>query len=396
MSFNDARSTKGEDAQAAHHPIVGWPVKLLMQLDRAGARGLIADLIHAGVLTRQAAYVAVACVDLDAPCAFLDRLKINRDDAEGIGIALRQRRARDVIAATFGVIPSDVPAGYLRALARIEESGAKAPGVDAFARADTYRILFELLRDDRHGRRANALRYSSKMRSDVVDAALALDPVLAWPEILNSTGTPQRVAAANAMLATIRACLSTSDEAELVATMRRSLGQSGGVLSSFAGKVLERADCLPTPIPAAEGIRPLRTGEAYVELGKRFRNCAATKIPEVALGLLCVVEVVHKAADGTETPTAVSCTPLVDGRWMVSEVGTYRNRRPPTVVMRDVLKRLQALGVIIPGPHLNGPYRADLGELMGVYRFRALDDALHPHGDVEDGILAGLEDWERA
>ena len=390
------RPLKSEsDTPREARAIMGWPLTALTQLDRQGARGLVADLTHAGALTRQAAFVAIACVDLGTPDEFLRRLGVEGAGAEGVGFALRRRCARDVIAAAFHVEPSEVPTGYLRALSRIEEAGAQAPGVDPFGRPGTYRFLFDLLHGDRHGRRANAVRYGKGMRSDVVDAAMALDPVLAWREVLDATGSPKRVAAANAMLTMIRACLSTSDEEELVTDMRRSLGQSGGALSAFAKRALERADRLPTPIPAAEGVRPLRTGAAYIDLGKRLSNCAATKIPEVALGLLAVVEVTHKGDDGTETAVAVSLTPTIDGRWTVSEVGAYRNRRPPTSVMRDVLRRLQALGAIIPGPGLDGPYRADLGELLGIYRFRALDDVLHPHGDVEDdNVLASLEECE--
>lgn len=395
ISSNLRPSTSESDTPREARAIDGWPLAALTQLDRQGARGLVADLTHAGALTRQAAYVAIACVDLGTPDGFLHRLGVDCVAAEGVGVALRRRRARDVIAAAFCVDPSAVPAGFLRALARIEEAGAQAPGFDAFARPGTYRVLFDLLRDDRHGRRANAVRYGKGMRSDIVDAAMALDPILAWREVLDATGSPKRVAAANAMLAMIRACLSTSDEEELVTDMRRSLGQSGGALSAFAKRALERADRLPMPIPAAEGVRPLRTGADYIDLGKRLCNCAATKIPEVALGLLAVVEVTHRGTDGTETAVAVSLTPMIDGRWTVSAVGAYRNRRPPTSVMRDVLRRLRALGAIIPGPRLDGPYRADLGELLGIYRFRALDDVLHPHGDVEDDdILAGLEECE--
>jgi hypothetical protein len=267
---------KGDDGTSREaRAITGWPLQALTQLDRQGARGLVADLTHAGTLTRQAAYVAIACVDLDTPAEFLRRLGVACAGAEGVGVALRRRRARDVIAAAFCVEPSAVPAGYLRALARIKEAGVQAPGVDAFARPGTYRLLFDLLHGDRQGRRANAVRYSKKMRSDVVDAAMALDPILAWREILDATGSPKRVAAANAMLAMIRACLSMHDDEELVAAMRRSLGQSGGAMSAFAKRALERADRLPTPIPAAEGVRPLQTGADYIDLGKRLCNCAA-------------------------------------------------------------------------------------------------------------------------
>lgn len=371
-------------------PIFGWSFLKLALLDRSGARGLVADLAHAGALTRQAAYVAVACTDLDAPAGFLRRLGVDRDDAEGVGIALRQRRAREVIAATFGVHPSEVPTGYLRSLARIEEANSQAAGFDAFARPTSYRTLFDLFRGDRRGRRTQALRYAAKMRSDTIDAAMNLDPILVWPEVLDATGTPKRVAAANSVLGLIKLCVSTAEDADLADAMRQSLRQSGGVLKTFALKALERADRLPTPIPAADGIRPLRTAADYAELGARMKNCAATKLAEVALGLLAVVEATHRGADGTESTVAVSLTPTVDGRWMVSEINGARNRRPPSAVMRDVLLRLQALGAIIPGPMLDGRYRSELADSIGVYRWRSIDDALHGVED-EDDVLAGFE-----
>lgn len=377
-------------APKAVRPIVGWPLQMLARLDRAGARGLLADLAHAGVLTRQAAYVGVACTDLDAPAGFLCRLGVGKDDAEGIGIALRQRRARDIIAAAFSVQPSEVPTGYLRSLARIQEANSQVPGFDAFDRPITYRILFDLFRDDQRGRRTQALRYANKMRSDTIDAAMNLDPILVWPEVLDATGTPKRVAAANAILNLIKSCVSTAEDVDLVDAMRQSLRQSGGVMKTFAFRALERADRLPTPIPAAEGIRPLRTAADYAELGARMKNCAPTKLAEVALGLLAVVEATHRGADGTETAVAVSLTPTMDGRWMVSELNGARNRRPPPAVMRDVLLRLQALGVIIPGPQLGGHYRPELADTVGVFRWRSIDDALHGVDD-EDDALADFE-----
>lgn len=385
----EAQRPEGHAAREAR-PIVGWPLHKLAQLDRGGARGLVADLAYAGGLTRQAAYVAVAFAGLDDPAEFLQRLKVDPDDAEGVGIALCQRRARDVIAATFGVQPVEVPAGYLRSLARIEEANSQAAGFDAFARPVSYQILFDLFRDDRRGRRTQALRYAAKMRSDTIDAAMALDPILVWPEVLDATGTPKRAAAANAVLRLIKSCVSTDEDTDLVDAMRQSLRQSGGVLKTFATKALERADRLPTPIPAADGIRPLRTGAEYAELGARMKNCAATKLAEVALGLLVIVEVTHRGADAMETTVAVSLTPTVDGRWMLSELNGVRNRRPSSTVIRDVLLRLQALGAIIPGPQLGGHYRSELAEFIGVYRWRSIDDALHGVDD-EDDVFADFE-----
>ena len=381
------------DLQSARNPtpVTGWPLTALARLDREGARGLIADLAMAGMLTRQAAFVVAASVDLDNPTDFLAHLDIDIAGAEGIGLALRTRRARQIFAAVFKVAPNDVPSGYLRAVAKIEEAGSKAPGMDPFDDPASYRRLFEIFRSDPQGRRAHALRYSRKLRASTISAVTHLDPLLFHHEIVSVIGTPQRVAAANDMLDLIRACHATIDEQKLVTAIRQSAA-SLGTLEVFARKALDTADNLPAPIAAAEGVRTLRTAADYRDLGVRLRNCAATKIAEVALGLLVVVEVTHRAADGTELILAASLSPLSDGRWIVSEVGGVKNRRPPREVMADVLKRLQALGVVVPGPLASGRYNKDLADLLGVYRWAPLDDALHPHGaDEEDDVLAALE-----
>lgn len=368
--------------------IIGWPLKTLARLDRDGAHGLVASLSFAGVLSRQAAFVIVATVDLAAPERFLRRLGIQKDDAAGIGFALRSRRARDIVAAAFDVEANDVPTGYLRAVAKIAEAGADRSGLHPFADPASYRRLFEVLVEDRHGRRAHALRYCDQLRSSTIAAALTLDPVLVWPEVLAVIGSPQRVETANAMLALIRDCHTAIDERALVTALRQS-AKSLGVLEAFARKALDTADRLPAPLPAAEGVRPLRTAADYRETGVKLRNCAATKTAEVALGLLAVVEVTHRAEDGAETVVAVSLTPTTDGRWLVSEAGGLKNRRPPAPVIRDVLRRMQALGAIIPDPGRDSPYRADLANLMGVYRYAPLDDALH--ADADDDMADAVD-----
>lgn len=388
------------DYIVGHHPeivsdpaaITGWSLAPLARLDRCGARGLVTDLACAGVLTRQAAFVVAAAVDLDAPSAFLARLGIAEDGAAGIGLALRTRRARQIIAAAYGVEPDDVPTGFLRALGKIEEIGAEKVGLDAFEQPRSYRELYEILVGDRHGRRAHALRYASRLRSSTIDAALNLDPVLVHPEIVGVIGTPERIRAANDLMALIRACHTALNERDLVTAMRQSVS-SLGVLEAFARRALDTADNLPAPIPAGEGVRPLRTAADYREVGTKLRNCSGSKLTEVALGLLAVVEVTHRDVDGAETVVAVSLTPTIDGRWMISEVGGANNKRPPGPVLRDVLLRMQALGALVPGPARDSSYRTDLANLLGVYRYAPLDDVLHPDGEKDDdeAVMAMLD-----
>src|SRR4029453_11920599 len=77
-------------------PFGGWAMAKAAALDRAGARGLVADLLTASTLPRQAAFVVLATVPLDEPSPFLARL--DEPDACA-GDVIRLRRARDLIAA---------------------------------------------------------------------------------------------------------------------------------------------------------------------------------------------------------------------------------------------------------------------------------------------------------
>jgi len=380
------------ERQQAVHPINGWPLAYLAQLDREGARGLIADLMAAGSLRRQAAFIAADCLNPQDTVAFLERLDIKEVGAKGVGVALSRRHTRDIAAATFNVAPSEVPTGFLRALARIEEFGSNGPGLDPFKEPGTYSVLFRIFTGERHGRKASALRYCGALRSGMIRAAEGLDPLLLYPDVLKATVTPKQITATNALLGLIRSCVSTMTDEEITLTLRRSLG-SARCIDTFATKALERADCLLAPFSAAQGLRPLTTADDLREFGKRMGNCASGKIAECALGMLAIYEVRHYAGDGMEHVLAVSLTPMVDGHWAVSDIKLAKNKHPPADVLRAVLGRFQGLGALIVGPSLTGPYRSDLGELLGAYRWgNTLDGCFHDLEQAEADPIAELED----
>src|SRR4051812_12119348 len=90
-------------------PFGGWALAKAAALDRAGARGLVADLLTASTLRRQAALVVLATVPLDEPRPFLARLG---EPNALLGDVIRFHRARDLIAAAFETMPEAVPAGF--------------------------------------------------------------------------------------------------------------------------------------------------------------------------------------------------------------------------------------------------------------------------------------------
>src|SRR3954470_22146224 len=111
-------------------PFSGWAMAKAAALDRAGARGLVADLLTASTLRRQAAFVVLATVPLNEPRPFLGRLG---EANASLGDVIRLRRARDLIAAAFEITPEAVPAGFERALVRV--------GDDPLRRAHLYARL---------------------------------------------------------------------------------------------------------------------------------------------------------------------------------------------------------------------------------------------------------------
>src|SRR5919112_6054944 len=115
-------------------PFGGWAMAKAAGLDRAGARGLVADLLTASTLRRQAAFVVLATVSLDEPRPFLGRLG---EPNASLGDVIRFRRARDLIAAAFAITPENVPTGFERALIRI--------GDDPLRREHLYGRLFETI-----------------------------------------------------------------------------------------------------------------------------------------------------------------------------------------------------------------------------------------------------------
>src|SRR3954454_23026904 len=97
-------------------PFSGWAMAKTAALDRAGARGLVADLLTASTLRRQAAFVVLATVPVHEPRPFLERLG---EANTSLGDVIRVHRARDLIAAAFETTPAAVPAAFERALIRM-------------------------------------------------------------------------------------------------------------------------------------------------------------------------------------------------------------------------------------------------------------------------------------
>jgi len=159
-------------------PFGDWAMAKAAALDRTGARGLVADLLTASTLRRQAAFIVLATVSLDEPRPFLERLG---EPNASLGDVIRFGRVRDLIAAAFETTPDTVPAGFERTLVRV--------GDDPLRRAHLYGRLFAIIAQEPHGPKAHALRYCGPITSDTLAALDRLDPALLDPEIVKCIAT---------------------------------------------------------------------------------------------------------------------------------------------------------------------------------------------------------------
>ena len=204
-------------------PFSGWAMAQAAALDRAGARGLVADLLTASTLRRQAAFVVLATVPLDEPEPFLERLG---EPGTSLGDVIRFRRARNLIAAAFAITPAAVPAGYERALIRI--------GDDPLRREHLYGRLFAIIRDEPHGPKAHALRYCGQITSDTIASLDVLDPVLLDPEIVRSMRGSKHARHANRVLRFVQQVCSSATPETLHSAARQVVAGSGSGLEQFA------------------------------------------------------------------------------------------------------------------------------------------------------------------
>lgn len=376
----DSASQQSLEPSRAPAPIRGWALSPLMQLDRAGARGLVADLMVAGPLTRQAAFTAAAAVlerGVEAVGElFVERIGVGGKNPEHADRGLRRHRAREMIAALYDVPAQTVPKGYLRALLRVQESGSEHLGQDPFAAPESYASLFRIMAGE-HAAAKHSLRYCGALRSSHVQAVQVLPSPFLVPEVVRSLSSPERVRRAIALPDILRARLANLDDDILAAAVRQSLG-SGDVLGRMARRLLEQADRLPVPaLPPLDELRPLTTADEVRTFGVAMDNCASTLISEISLGLKAVCAYRHTDDAGAETPLAILLTPLATGSWEVSQIVGRNNAQVARPVLRTVLRRLMSIGVQVAGPALGGAYHQGVAELLGHYCYDPFAGVLH-------------------
>jgi hypothetical protein len=318
-------------------------------LDQQGARGLLADITTASTLKRQTAFAILATHQPDEVGGFLNRI-----GEDHFVHAVRARKARELLKAAFD--RPHIPAGYLRALERI--------GTDPLQKPEHYARLLEIYTNPVEVRKANALRYCGFMSSTKVEVVDILDPVLLDPQIVADLHDASTAHQLNGLLRFIRQICSSASDEEIAATFRGCAGRWRSVAQHW----LAMADSFPEPpFRSASGLRPITSAQEMVEIGASMKNCLATKVGEVLLGLAFYYVTELEAAGRGLTPVIVEIVPISNGGWVIAGVHGPRHRSVPLEIVHRVLQPLLDQGALVYAT--TRPQAQALADVIGVTRW---------------------------
>ena len=252
--------------------LIGWPTQMLVRLDDA-AHGLLARVLTAAPARRQAIFSALAKIAVEG----------NDDRAEGtlfpadLADVVRHGRAAEILRHAFG----NVPVGYANVLERI--------GQKPLDSAMDYLLLRDLCAAG-HPNVMAALRSCDRITRSKLRVIAALDTRWVHANVLTRIDTLAEAADFNRAVTFIQS-VSTKATDEAVAGAIANMAQIT-TLARLLDRFLRRADQLP-PHPLGDGdneLRPFTTIRDYVEAGRKYRNCLAHRISDVAAGRMVIAE----------------------------------------------------------------------------------------------------------
>lgn len=340
-------------------PFSGSYLETACRLD-AAYPGFLNSVLRASDLRRAAIFAALAEIklsgidDLAARLRSIPSLACHADFGTyaQIARALMAARAREIVRAIY----SDLPDGYLGLLARL--------GPDPLPDRGLYRVAFNLFNNPANKARGKLLRQlTGTLSATKIEVAARLDPVLLHPAAFERLYDVNRVETLHAALAIIRALVpEATDEA-----LRRSLdglSPADRGLSQWVQRWLRRMTRLPVtpPIPENDPELRLLSGPDMIELGRRFRNCAADRIAYLAVGSRLFFEWV-----GPGSPAVVELRALSGGRFVVEDLKGLRNAAPEQEVAAAIRARLEAAGVLSYCGFGQGEVSTGLMHLLGTW-----------------------------
>ena len=322
-------------------PLSGWLMTALVSLEE-DAPGTLLHAFKAKGLWRNAVAVAVGTGALDQPAGFLLRAHGELDDSAAapplrvqFSQAIRMMGPQQIVAAA---LVDEVPSlmGSLRKI-----------GSEPLNTAQAYRRLIDLLGsttlEGRARRRVLEQVNSCRLTDHLLEAIETLDLAVLTPTVAPHIGGSVMALRLNASLGVIRQMCSGATDVEL----RKSADALGSRFNAgqFARSWLARSDRLePLGLPiddAAPDVIRINPAKAE-EWGRRFRNCIAGYVNEMAAGATAFFSV--------ETLSVIVVLRLTDIGWLLTGVHGHANGRVSRQVLEAVKERLSSLGVLCALP----------------------------------------------
>jgi hypothetical protein len=323
----------------AHDGLLGWATDSLVQLDPL-APGLISRVLTASPRSRQAIFTVLATRLLIAQH---DNAFGRTDDGDNANLALvlRDGRARDILDFAFG----EVAEGWPGALERL--------GGQPLSSLSAYVKLHAIFANPKHRKKAEALRHVGQINEKTLHILEVLDGRWVHGEVLKRLPHPADAKDFNQAMAFAQSVSSkATDEAAIAAFDRLAPTVP---LAAVVNRFVRRADRFPPhPVDGDDEIRPLASPRDFIEAGRRYRNCLATKLDEALAGQAAFAEF--------RRVCIIEFRPLTLSKgWLLHEVHVARNGFVDADLNAAAQAKCSSLGI----PHLDG---RDSGEDWRRYR----------------------------
>lgn len=300
--------------------LLGWATAALVKLDDE-ASGTLSRVLTAAPARRQAIFAALAAQEAKAGVFDAGEHLLPMTFAE----VIRHGRAADILRHAYTELPEGLP-GLL------ERVGEKP-----LPRANGYIAIYDLLVSD-DARGADALRGSGRITCRKLEVLAALDPRWRHANTLERIDTGVEAVRFNSALEFVQSVNSkATDEVVAGAIARMSRSSS---LPKLLDRFMRRADRLaPHPIQQGDNeLRPLATMRDLLEAGRKYRNCLAHRLPEIAVGKMAIAEFRDECL--------VEFRPLTLGAgWMLRDVHIQRNNFVPAALVAEVEAKCDALSI---------------------------------------------------
>lgn len=251
--------------------LLGWATEALVKLDDSAAPGILARLLTAAPARRQAIFAALAKIAVEGDG------RVGDPPSSDLGDVIRHGRVADILRHAFG----NVPVGYANALERIGERPLDS--------AMDYLILRDLCAAGQPNV-MEALRSCDRITRSKLRVITALDTRWVHANILSRIDTPAEAADFNRAVTFIQS-VSTKATDEAVALAIANMAQTT-TLARLLDRLLRRADQLP-PHPLGDGdneLRPLSTIREHLAAARKYRNCLAHRLGDIAAGRMAIAE----------------------------------------------------------------------------------------------------------